>query len=375
MRINWKGPIEDRRVKLLKEGKSYGQIAQILSKEFGIPVTYDAVTQRCKTSGITRRTINVNTTVNVNINNTPTPVTTNNLNIIENMPVDLSNLSDLDISNNCNLFPDGDDDYINSKISLTPEKAKLLKDLHQRLTDLKPRKVLSLSDLHSPFINFKACNKALLDNQDADILVLNGDVYDGYAMSHFDKIKDVNFDVELAKVEKFLEVVTKMFKLVVWVGGNHDLYRFEKFVAKNCGGMKDFIMKNANPMEYLAKKFNNVIVVPHNWVEIGDVIFSHPEDFANAELKTVVDTDVRLRSIRQFIPNPDYRAVVIGHTHQLGKVVKNGILLAEQGCMCHLYDYKFQRPAKNSWVTGYAVVEYDENMKVIFNKTNMITID
>jgi hypothetical protein len=159
MRINWKGPIEDRRVKLLKEGKSYGQIAQILSKEFGIPVTYDAVTQRCKTSGITRRTINVNTTVNVNINNTPTPVTTNNLNIIENMPVDLSNLSDLDISNNCNLFPDGDDDYINSKISLTPEKAKLLKDLHQRLTDLKPRKVLSLSDLHSPFINFKACER------------------------------------------------------------------------------------------------------------------------------------------------------------------------------------------------------------------------
>ena len=371
MRINWKGPIEDRRIKLLQERKTYGQIANILSKEFGIPVTYDMVQGRCKTSGITCKTINMNTTVNVAV----TPNTNNNLNTLETMEVDLSNLSDLDISNNCNLFPGGDDDYINSKISLTPEKAKILKDLYQRLTDLKPRKVLSLSDLHSPFINFKACNEALLANQDADILVLNGDVYDGYAMSHFDKIQDVDFNVELAKVEKFLSVVTKMFKLVVWVGGNHDLYRFEKFVSKNCGGLKNFIMKNANPMEYLAKQFNNVIVVPHNWIEIGDVIFSHPEDFSSTDMRTAVNTEVRLRSVKQFIPNPDYRAVIIGHTHQLGKIVKNGMLLAEQGCMCHLYDYKFQRPAKNSWVTGYAVVEFDENMKVIFNKTNMITIE
>jgi len=372
MRIIWKGPIESRRLKLLEEGKKYGEIARILSKEFGLPVSYDAVASRCKNTRMTCKTVNVETTVNVNVN---TDITSRNVDKIENMKVDITNLADLDISNNHNLFEGMDDDYDESIISLTPQKVKLLKGLHKQFTDLKPQKILSLSDLHSPFINFRAVNRAIMDNLDADIVILNGDVYDGYAMSHFDKIKDVSFDVELKKVEKLLDVLTARYKYVIWVGGNHDLYRFEKFVAKNCGGMKDFFMQNANPMDHLAKKYNNVVIVPHNWLEIGNVIFSHPEEFSITDMKTVVQTDERFQAIKHLLPDPNYRGVIIGHTHHFGKIVKNDKVLMEQGCLCHLYDYKFQRPAKNRWELGYAVVEFDNNMKMIVNKSNVILIE
>lgn len=365
MRIIWKGPIEERRIELLKQGTKHKEIARILSNEFKIPITRNAIQQRCKVSKANGKQ-SVNTISNLE---------SRKADAIESMDIDLYNLADLDISNNHNLFPDADEDYINSQISLTPEKIKVLKNLHTQFTEMKPKKILSLSDLHSPFINFTACNKALLDNQDADLLILNGDVYDANAMSHFDKIKDVDFEAELLKVEKLLNVVTEMYECVIWVGGNHDMNRFEKFVAKNCGGMKNFFLKNANPMEYLAKKYSNVIIVPHNWVEIGDVIFGHPEEFSSTEMKTVVNVNERFQSIKHLMPNPDYRGIVIGHTHQVGSLIKNDKLLIEQGSMCHLYDYKFQKPSKNKWQLGYAVVNFDDNMKIIFNETNFKIID
>lgn len=365
MRIIWKGPIEERRIELLKQGKKHKDIARILSSEFKMAITRNAIQQRCKTSKVNSN----------KITNVASDIDTQKVTVIESMDIDLYNLAELDISNNHNLFPGADEDYVSSQISLTPEKIKILKNLHTQFTEMKPAKILSLSDLHSPFINFSACNKALLDNQDADILVLNGDVYDANAMSHFDKIKDVDFELELSKVEKLLDVVTKMYECIVWVGGNHDMLRFEKFVAKNCGGMKNFFLKNANPMEYLAKKYNNVIIVPHNWVQIGDVIFGHPEEFSSTEMKTVVNASERFQSIKHLMPEPNYRAVIIGHTHQVGSLIKNDKLLIEQGSLCHVYDYKFQKPSKNKWQLGYAVVMFDDDMKVIFNETNFKIIE
>jgi predicted phosphodiesterase len=364
MYIKWEGKIEKRRLELLDRGLNYNDIADILSDEFKTTVTYYSVVERCR-----------KTSTQLNRFKDKKQV------VIKTHPefkslkdVEIDNISDLDMLNDKKLFPEEYDD-IEEDIYTSPRKIKELKDLHEIFTMLAPHKVLSLSDLHSPFIDFISIEKAIKDNSDADILLLNGDIFDGQSLSLFDKYKEINFMKELDKVFKFLDVVSKMFKTIVWVGGNHDLGRFEKFVTKTINeGMRDYIMAVANPMDYVSKRYSNLIVVQHDWVQIGDCIFSHPHNYSAVEMKTVVNTNDHFNSIRNFLPNPNYRAIVMGHTHQLGKFFKNDIMLAEQGCLCHMQDYRFKKPSKLKWQTGYAVVTFDKNMKIDFSNSDVIYI-
>lgn len=349
MAVNWSHKIDQRRLELLDQNLTYKEIAFILTEEFNNLVTERAVENRCrrsKTNKLALRKIKNKNLVNSGIIN----------------------------KKNGLLFPEK---YYNanSELSLTTEKIEEINRIYNILTSSKPKKVLSLSDLHAPSVNFHAVEKALLDNKDADILLLNGDVYDGTGLSTFDKLNDINIEDELEQIFTIMDVATKMFKYIVWVGGNHDWLRFLSFVTKNFNSsMKKYVLKRLNPIDYIAEKYDNLIVVPHDWAQIGDVIFAHLQTFSSVDMKTVVTNNEIFSSMRHLLPNQLYRGIVIGHTHHLGKIIKNGVLLMEQGCMCHLQDYRFQKPAKNRWETGYAVVYFDDNMKVDFNKSNFVII-
>ena len=356
MGVKWQGKIEDRRLELLRDNCTYNQIARILSNEFKLYVTQRAVEGRCFRSN----------TMKSDLCNE----------FCENITVDYEKLTINPLSiTNGKLFPD--ECYeIKNEISMTAEKLAQLNEIYQNLTLMNPKKVLSLSDLHAPLINFDAVEKAILAHPDADICLLNGDVYDGEAMSSFDKLKDLNFEVELKQVFALLDVLTQKFKQVVWVGGNHDFMRFLRFIMKNFGsGMKNYALKRLNPMDYIAEHYDNLTIVPHDWIQIGDVIFAHLQDFSTVDMKTVVICDEKFRSMKHMLPNADYRGIVIGHTHHMGKIVKNNVLLMEQGCLCHDADYKFLKPSRVRWETGYAVIEFDQDMKVDFNKSDVIWIE
>jgi predicted phosphodiesterase len=357
MSIRWIGAIEQRRLELIKDGLRYNQIARILSKEFGINVTSRAVEGR----GYSTRTQKIDLKSQLGIDT------------FANMD-EMDEMDEVDDESIDKLFPD-ECYQMDPDICMTPEKLTELTKIYKMLTDLNPKKILSLSDLHSPYINFKAVETAIKANPDADICLLNGDVYDGSGMSTYDKLSEIDIDDELKQVFMLLDVLTKQYKKVVWLGGNHDLGRFLSFVMKNFGaGMKKYVLKRLNPIDYIAEKYDNLIVVPHDWIEIGDVIFAHLKNYSAVDMKTVVTNNEIFYSMRDLLPNPDYKAVIIGHTHQYGKVIKNGTLLIEQGCLCHLYDYKFMKPTKNKWQTAYATVIFDKDMHVDFNKTNPIYV-
>lgn len=354
--MKWDTSISNRLIELI-ENNTYKTVADILSSEFGInctPTMIDGKLQRMrKQAGMQDLESLLNSFNNSNLNNT---------NIQSNIQSNTTN----------NMFTD--DCYELSDCNFTYAKVESLKQTYNILTELNPKKILSLSDLHAPLINFKAVEQAIENNLDADICVLNGDVFDGNCFSTFAKFKNIDFKKEIDQVYKLLDVLTNYFDKVVWVGGNHDLMRFKNFISRNNGNATEYLIDVANPLKIICDKYHNLINVDHDWTQIGDVIFSHLQDFSTVDMKTVTTVNEKFEANKyELLPNPDYKAIVNGHTHHLGKIYKNNKLLIEQGCLCHLQDYRFMKPAKNKWQTGYAVV-YMDNGKCDFNKTNIFGI-
>lgn len=344
--VKWNEEIDNRRIELLKINYTYAQVAEILSNEFDQDVSAGSVDGRCQKTQTTKKDLLNLTTVQAKA-------------VTQNQP-------------RKRMFPE--ECYkMDASTHFPTAKKKEMKDIYDRLTNAAPRKILSLSDLHSPYMDFDAIEIAVGNNLDADICILNGDVFNGDAMSSFVSFKDVDFEYELNQVYRLLDVLSEKFKEVIWVGGNHDMMRFKRFVIKNGGKMASYFMQHANPMNLIAEKYPNLTIIDHDWVQIGDVLFAHPEDWSAVDMKSVVTVDEKFRANAcNLFPNPHYTTIVMGHTHAVGKIVRNGNLLIEQGCLTHQQDYKFLKPSKRRWETAFAVIYLDENGRADFNNSNFV---
>ena len=92
-----------------------------------------------------------------------------------------------DLTDDQNLFPDHVYDLQKQFIASETTKEEM-KKTWEMFEDGKPKKLLVLSDLHAPYMNFTKIEKAIKDNADCDICILNGDIFDGESMSVFDKM-------------------------------------------------------------------------------------------------------------------------------------------------------------------------------------------
>ena len=358
-RIKWVGDIEKRRKQLRNSGNSYQQVANILTDEFGIRITRDMVSSRdraVRTRGYDSY-IEVENDDDINVKLPIEQDTETEQESYEHLfPVELYNLKE---------------EYISSE-----ETKKELKEIWEMFEDNKPKKILSLSDLHSPYMDFKKIEKAITDNSDCTICILNGDIFDGESMSTFDKMDEIDSSAEFGQVFELLDVLTTRFEHIIWVGGNHDFQRFYRYICKNIKpGLRKFAFDRLNPMKYISDKYKNVITINHNTIQIGDTIFKHPNGYSSVEMKTIVNELDVINANRHDFPNPNFRGIIIGHTHDGGDFIKNGVKLIEQGCLCYTPDYRFTNPVKRKWTTGYARIELDENNKMIFNKSSFICLE
>jgi predicted phosphodiesterase len=245
-------------------------------------------------------------------------------------------------------------------------------------------KILSLSDIHFPFQNQELIDEIIEEHRDADILVLNGDLLDGYAASSFAKDKNIPMHLEYTMALDFVRKVATIFSQVYIVRGNHE-QRLEKYFANKIDAtMQMFACKDT--LYYLAKGYvldengihvgtiemPNVFYNPQGnpWIlQLNKTVFLHPSSFTSAPLSTVIKACDYLQN---FLDWDSYDSVVMGHTHKLGKAIYRGKLIMEQGCLVKLMEY--QRNAKftkEPTTLGYAVIYQDENGNTLFNETDI----
>lgn len=239
-----------------------------------------------------------------------------------------------------------------------------------------PVKVLDLSDIHIPFADYKSIANILNTHRDADIVVIDGDLLDLYAVSKYAKDKEVALRREMEEGRSLLEFISARFNDVIVVEGNHER-RLKHFVKNMIPTDMQFlfpddILQMVASGDVLKKSpIHNVHIVGSWWIKLFDAIFAHPDNYSNANLKTVQNTSEHFL-LKKGI---HHRMCIVGHTHQAGWMVAGGVKLMETGCLCQEMDYHNGASfTRHRWTKAHAVAYFDKNGNVDFQESTVILL-
>lgn len=254
------------------------------------------------------------------------------------------------------------------------------------ITDHVSRKILTFSDLHIPFFLSEQMYDVLDQHQDTDIIVLNGDILDGYIFSTFSKAKRIAALKEYQAAYDLVHWLSDNFENIIIVSGNHDS-RSSKVLSR-AGFEKeatqvfrpDLLSRIANGEQLddlgnlLQKRdFDNVhYQLMDSWyVRVGKTIFAHPDGFAS---RFPGATAVKLYDhFSAAMHEDDFDSIVVGHTHKIYKGIYRGKLLIEQGAMAHRLPYQFRTDLRfKNAMNGYGIIYQDSDGNTDFNLSTPI---
>lgn len=248
--------------------------------------------------------------------------------------------------------------------------------------DGKLHKVVSISDMHIPWVNDNVISDMINKHSDAEVLVINGDFVDQFSVSRWPKNKGILLRHEYEIGIEYLKQFSKIFKKVILTKGNHD-DRLESYFANNLDPGVSF-MVHPDMLERMSKgysfnkhgslekmyTFNNVHYsggLSAWYAKVGNCIFVHPKGGSKIPMRTCVN------AANYLLEKEDFDAIVCGHTHKMGQLIWKGKLLIEQGCCCVPMDYEADAKMKYSQQAfGYAVIYMNNKGQVDFNKSKPV---
>lgn len=242
------------------------------------------------------------------------------------------------------------------------------------------------SDFHFPFVNEKALEALMAEK--ADRLFILGDILDMYgASTHRTTIDHITVRQELAQARVFLEEVSKKFKEVNLISGNHDV-RGTKRIQDLAPQLLPLII---HPFDLLRQGLDNVnflkTTVPGtapsteygeehemDYMGIdGDVMLGHFTNFMGKDAAVKLANWTKQWGHILKIETP--RIIMQAHVHRLGmQYTPTGQLIMTTGCMCRPMPYQFDNHGKyEPPVNGYIVLEREKGNTVIQN-TRMVHV-
>jgi predicted phosphodiesterase len=234
-------------------------------------------------------------------------------------------------------------------------------------------RVISISDLHTPFVREDLVQDIIERYSGAEYLVINGDMFDCNLISQFPKSKEIPFAVEYSANSDIVRLAAQHFGRVILVDGNHDAGRFSRELGK-LNPTIQFLIKGS-PLRHLAngERFNekgeqlptidlpNVMYAGDEtggwWIRIGKTIFAHRlRGFSKAPMSNAIH-------VANWFLNrgTQFQCLVSGHSHRVGTIpYRNGSLLIDEGALCYPMDYEEDGGCNYSPIDlGYAIVEMD----------------
>lgn len=191
------------------------------------------------------------------------------------------------------------------------------------------RKVISISDIHFPYQNKKMLRAwlELLDDEQPDVIVLNGDILDFYDLSSFDKnpLRVNRLQEEIDECVKFLTAIRRVCKTaeIYFIEGNHE-DRLRRFLWKNpsISSLKALTLESLLKLDQLKIRLVEHYTINGFKYKHGGVVRSHSSYSAKAEFEKELSSGES------------------GHTHRVGsycKTTEKGTFgWWESGCACDL---------------------------------------
>jgi len=249
------------------------------------------------------------------------------------------------------------------------------------------KKYLVLSDMHFPIVEADLLLDIICQHNDADGVILNGDLLDGYIYSTYQKSKQLAAIDEYRSAFDFIKSIQPFFKDIWITEGNHDarIYKYlsDKFIPSAASSLfqPNLLARMANGEELSA---SGDLIKKHNWenvhfdrlhswyVRIGNAVVAHPHFTITSSPGMGVKKTAEM--INKIYPPNLIDCLIVGHTHAVYKGVVNGQLLIEQGCLTTFTEYSFS--PRSTYITapalGYAVLYQDNDGNTDFNKSGFI---
>jgi predicted phosphodiesterase len=269
-------------------------------------------------------------------------------------------------------------------------------------------KVACISDLHLAHMDTKAFQTFLDQNKDADVIVINGDINDNDAVSYWAKKNPIMPLLQYQRCRKLAMILERLGILIVWTSGNHDEWFWKYFLERVDFFTLPFV--NTDLINLVLEGYDicwdeeteeddNEFFTYHNlpvkksykpahlvkgepiknsiyknnannwWVKVGHALFTHAHKYlGSAPLKTCLAIDANFQQHPIY-----YEAIIQAHTHKQGKAIHGKKLLMESGCCCHAPAYAAGPKCKyGPQVVGWSNIFLDVKGHVDFNKSNNI---
>lgn len=229
------------------------------------------------------------------------------------------------------------------------------------------KKALIINDVHSKFHDRKAIEVAVNHGakRDCDIVIINGDLFDFYQFSRFDKNNRIRaeFYSEREWVQDFLLLLQKTFGKVVFKKGNHDIRR-EQLIQKlsadvpemqGLEDLSDYIMFDGSTVE---------VVEDYDIIEFGKLNLIHGHEYQGGG-----GMHVAYNRLNKAMDN-----VISGHSHVTQSSMKKTVTGKfygswAVGCLCSLSP---RYNPQNNWNHGFAIVERDSTGDFIVDNRRII---
>lgn len=213
---------------------------------------------------------------------------------------------------------------------------------------------LILSDIHIPYHDEKAVMAAVEygKKQKPDIVILNGDIGDFYAVSRHDKDPRRCLSEEIDAVRQFLFWIRKQFPKarIIYKIGNHE-DRMERFLVKNAPvllGTSDFEISKLLRFDEMKIE----CVGSLNLIRLGKLSIYHGHELPQGMSSPVNPARGMWMRVQE--------TLLAGHWHRVSEhTEKTGISgkissCWSTGCLC---DLKPDYARINRWSSGFCVVE------------------
>ena len=278
------------------------------------------------------------------------------------------------------------EDRWNKILSISKEYESRTVQTRAGLTDSQEVKILCLSDMHFPFCRVKDLKDALDIHADADIVVLNGDLFDGEIFSSFGSTKRIAALKEYEQVLSLVTYCSDKFPKVAITSGNHDIrpaaaLRRADFPTEATQIFRPDLLARVANGEVLdiygrtteIQKMDNVYYQSFDtwYVRIGNTIFAHPTKFSGAYSGATVE------KLRKYFEDRyganTFDSIVCAHTHRQLSCISSGKLLIEQGAMCTRLPYEHRVDMKFAHSTaGYCIIYQDKFGNTNFNQSHLV---
>lgn len=216
-------------------------------------------------------------------------------------------------------------------------------------------------------------------------LVIGGDFLDGYSMNSYGQSKVAPFSEEIAAGRVVLEWLASKFDNIILIDDNHVDGRFRRILEKKIPADLHFLIQN--PYDFLISGLPNVTHarktykngIEIGWfVQIGDCIVAHAETHSAVPMKPVAALSDWIDNWNFELGLGQIRCVMEAHVHKLGMyylpgrnrlIIETGSLVSPEGV-----GYSMGADLKYKPATNGCVWMVQENGVTNFNKTRVVSL-